>query len=258
MRAITINPEFEQFRDFVERLPVIFDNEGVLIRKLRNVVKVFDIDGVKINVKRFCRPGIINRVAYTHFRASKAERAYSYALRLLEMGIQTPAPIAVIIDKRGGLLDYSYFVSIQIAYQRNFAEFKDLIELDNESKFILRELARFTAMLHEKGVYHRDYSGDNILYDIHDDYIDFSIVDINRMDFGAVSKTLSYKNFGRLYGTKESFEILARHYAEYRGFDVKESIKGIYGARLAWLNRARRKPKYILKTLLRGGANNSK
>ena len=65
--------------------------EGKTIYKARNEIKVFEVDGVELNVKRYRVPLLINRVIYRFFRQPKAVRAYEYALRLVAKGFETPA-----------------------------------------------------------------------------------------------------------------------------------------------------------------------
>lgn len=59
-----INPAYRRFEDFVRRVPRIFSEEGKTIYKARNEIKVFEVDGVELNVKRYRVPHLINRVIY--------------------------------------------------------------------------------------------------------------------------------------------------------------------------------------------------
>ena len=63
-----INPAYGRFEDFVRRVPRIFSEEGKTIYKARNEIKVFEVDGVELNVKRYRIPLLINRVIYRFFR----------------------------------------------------------------------------------------------------------------------------------------------------------------------------------------------
>ena len=51
-----INPAYGRFEDFVRRVPRIFSEEGKTIYKARNEIKVFEVDGVELNVKRYRVP----------------------------------------------------------------------------------------------------------------------------------------------------------------------------------------------------------
>ena len=54
-----INPAYGRFEDFVRRVPRIFSEEGKTIYKARNEIKVFEVDGVELNVKRYRVPLLI-------------------------------------------------------------------------------------------------------------------------------------------------------------------------------------------------------
>jgi hypothetical protein len=81
--------------------------------------------------------------------------------------------------------------------------------------------------MHEHEVLHLDFSPGNVLWDIKeseeksggtDDYC-FSIVDINRMRFGAVNMEDGCRSFARLWEPKHFMELLIREYARLRQFD---------------------------------------
>lgn len=99
---ITLNPAFQSLKSFVENIPQNFENEGRTIYKSRNEIKVFCVDGLEINVKKYKKPIFINRIIYTFFRKSKGYRAFHYPMGLLAKGIETPAPIAYIEMKSFG------------------------------------------------------------------------------------------------------------------------------------------------------------
>ena len=73
---IIINPTYQHLTKFIESLPQIFEYQGNSIYKARNEIKTFVVDGTTINVKSYQKPILINRIAYTFFRKTKAERAY--------------------------------------------------------------------------------------------------------------------------------------------------------------------------------------
>ena len=190
-----IHPAFQSLTEFIQQLPSIFDQAGTTIYKARNEIKVFEVDGIRLNVKRYKVPYLFNRFAYTFLRQPKAVRAFEYANLLLEKGINTPTPVAYLLFNRGGMLAESYFVSLQ-------AEGETLYEIGkaplkgNENFYLA--LGQYTARLHQHQIFHRDYSPGNILYRKIGEAYDFSLVDINRMEFGAVSLKKGCANFARL------------------------------------------------------------
>ena len=158
---VTLTPDADEpLRRFVHSLPETFEQGGRVIYRQRNEIRVFDLpDGRQINVKRYRVPPLPLRFVYTFFRAPKAQRAYDYALRLRQAGIETPTPLACLIERQGGLLRRSYFVSEQVPHDRNFYEF-GRGGIDGRED-ILRAFARFTARVHEAGFLHADYSPGN-------------------------------------------------------------------------------------------------
>jgi serine/threonine protein kinase len=227
---IVINPREKQFTDFVKSTPSRFGREGATIYKQRNEIRVFDAGGMLLNVKKFKTPSFFNRVIYTFFRPSKAERSFKYAIRLREQSISTPEPIAYILTKRRGLLYESYFISKQLHDYRTFYEFGKGGIAGREH--ILSAFAVFTAELHEKGIYHKDYSPGNILFrEAKGEEIEFSIVDINRMRFGKVSISKGCANFARLWGQAPLFRFVAEKYATERRVDPEICVKQVLKVR---------------------------
>ena len=150
---ITLNPAYEGLRSFVEELPQRFAHEGRVIYDARNQIRAIEHNGLRINAKRYCVPRPFNRLVYSFLRQPKAVRAYQNALRLQQMGIATPTPIAYILCGRW-LLGESYLVTVQSALPRNFYEFRHHPLQGYEP--IVRQFARFTADIHQKGVLHLD------------------------------------------------------------------------------------------------------
>lgn len=66
-----INSKFNALKPFVDSLPYIFEDNGETIYTGRNLIKVFDVDGLKVNVKRYGIPFFINRVVYSYLRKPK-------------------------------------------------------------------------------------------------------------------------------------------------------------------------------------------
>ena len=223
---IVINPTYSKFQSFIQSIPAIFEKEGTAIYKARNEIKIFDIDGTVLNVKSYKVPIFINRIAYTFFRPSKASRAYGFARRLLSMGFLSPTPVAYIEETSGGLLSHSYFISLHTPMQGNLRVFNDCLPLSEEKRELATAFGRFSAILHNSGVFHKDYSPGNILWEKGEDGgYRFSLIDINRMQFREVEMEEGCENFCRLWGHDDFFKTVAKAYAEGRGFDVDECTK---------------------------------
>ncbi|GHV66712.1 hypothetical protein FACS1894199_10710 [Bacteroidia bacterium] len=203
-------------------MPANFAQKGEYIYNERNQLKKFFDKGEYVVVKSFKMPHIINRIAYTFFRPSKAKRSYEYALKILEKGIQTPIPIAYIEEKKGGLLTRSYYISTFVSYPSLLRELS-FFPL-NEVKELVESFARFTASIHNKQVLHLDYSPGNIMYEKTNDGYHFCLVDINRMKFGDIDLKTACFNLRRLCRSEDTIAYLARIYAKNREFNEDECV----------------------------------
>jgi glycosyltransferase involved in cell wall biosynthesis/tRNA A-37 threonylcarbamoyl transferase component Bud32 len=238
---IVLNPRKAEFETFIQSVHETFDKGGKTIYKQRNEIKVFNISEKDVNVKQFKVPNLVNRIIYTFFRRTKAERSYEYALKLKEKGIDTPEPIAYVLMKKNGLIHTSYYVSMQIAYEHTMYEFGRGGISGREH--IIKAFARYTAELHEQGVYHKDYSPGNILFQEEETQTRFCLVDINRMLFGDVSVKKGCANFARLWGQKEMFSLMAKEYAHVRKASEDKCLRWIlYYRNKFWKRVSRKRP----------------
>ncbi len=195
----------------------MFAREGTTIYKARNELKVYRVGGLDVVVKSFKQPVFVNRVAYTFFRPSKAERSYRHALRLIASGVPTPDPLAYIEEKRRGLLSRSYYVSI---YEKEYSEIRpQMLGRGVDAPFI-RSLACFVADLHKKGILQKDLSPGNVMWKREGERYSFLLVDVNRAKFlNCLSPRQRYKNFERLSEDKAVVDRLAAEYASVMGED---------------------------------------
>jgi len=219
---IVINPKYSILNSFITNIPTLFDQEGELVYAGRNQLKCYSVEGYDIIVKRYKVPHLINRIAYTFFRPSKAKRAYEYALKLLDLGVNTPAPIAYIEQKSFGLLNHGYFISI---YEKDYTDIRPLMTGVQTNDALLQELAIYIAEFHNKGVLHFDMSPGNILYKEVDHHFQFSLIDINRMQFlPKISDEKRFKSFKQLSDNKAVLTRIAQLYASASKLNETEAI----------------------------------
>ncbi|MDR1782961.1 MAG: hypothetical protein LBR13_01685 [Dysgonamonadaceae bacterium] len=214
---IIINPEFDRLKSFIEALPSVFDKEGEVVYKERNEIKVFEAGGESLIVKSFKIPHFFNGIIYSCLRPSKAERSYKFALKLIELDINTSTPVAYIEDHQAGMLVSSYYISVYKKYPGILRELRYSPLASNEG--LVSAFAEFTADIHQKEVLPLDYSSGNILYEKIDNKYSFCLIDINRMQFLPVDMELGAYGFRRLWGNEETIAFMAREYARIRNFD---------------------------------------
>jgi hypothetical protein len=231
-------------KESFENIQSIFSQDDHSIHKARNELKIIELAGVKTVVKSFKIPHLINRIVYTFFRRSKAYKSYHNALRLQELAISTPQPIALIEFFSSGLLANSYFISEWFDY--DFTIRTPLLEPLEDREAIFTAFAAYTYDLHQKGVWHLDYSPGNILIKRTDSGYQFSIVDINRMTFRTITPIEGCENFNKLWAFDDELEIMAREYARLSGLDESTAF-----AEMKRHNNANKRVKNFKKRLKR-------
>lgn len=163
----------------------------------RNTIKNVVFKGKTLCIKAFKKPNFINRIAYTFFRKSKAERSFTYANRLLDLGIGTPKPIAFFEFNTNGLLDRSFYISEQLDSDWTYRDLTTNFDVPDH-ELILRAFTRFTYDFHEKGVLFLDHSPGNTLIKKVGNNYNFFLVDLNRMKFKNLTFEERIKNFRKL------------------------------------------------------------
>lgn len=209
MKQYKINSNFtNNFQDFVLNIKEYFYQNTNTIHKARNELKIISYNSLDTVVKSFRIPNIINQIAYSFFRDSKAKKSYEYSLKISDF---TPEPIAYVEFYKFKLLKESYFISKKFDYDFTIRE--PLLDNNFANKIdIFKAFAKFTLELHNSNIFHNDYSPGNILIKKEqDDYI-FKIVDINRMKFCKLNQENRAKNFSKLWASDEILTIIANEY----------------------------------------------
>lgn len=196
-----------------------FENSGKLfIAGNRNSIKLFEYEGITINVKAFKVPNWFNKIIYKYFRDSKAKRSYNYATLLLEKGIGTPKPIAFYEQKSFLGLEKSFYISQHLEFDLMF---RDLVENNNypDKDIILKQFMAFCYKLHQNGIEFKDHSPGNTLVkkDGENEY-SFYLVDLNRMIFHhEMTFEQRMKNLSRLTPYQDMIQIMSKEYANLSG-----------------------------------------
>lgn len=212
-------------KEFNSDLGTVFGNGD------RNVIKLFDLDGQLINIKSFKIPNIINKIAYKHFRKSKAKRSFEYATILLEKGVGTPKPLAYFENYNTLGLRDSYYASEHLETELTFRELVEIPDYPDHEN-ILRQFTKFSFDLHEKGIEFLDHSpGNTLIKKIADKEYSFFLVDLNRMNFHDVMDfDRRMKNLSRLTPKKEMIAIMSDEYAKYYNMDSNSIFKKMWNA----------------------------
>jgi hypothetical protein len=227
-RKRVLHKAFEKNLAFFDDLIANFETGGEDYgNQKRNSLKLFEYDGWTLNVKSFKVPNVFNRIAYKFFRKSKAQRSYEYANKLIDLGIETPQPVAFYEFFTVLFFRKSYYISEHLNYDLTYRELIHQPDYPNHEK-ILRSFTRFTHSLHKKGVQFLDHSPGNTLIVERDESYGFYLVDLNRMNFKALSFEERMRNFSRLTPKKEMVEIMADEYSNCSGLNANDVFEKMW------------------------------
>ncbi len=219
-----INNKCEIFKDFLFNIKKYFSENKNTIHKARNELKIIKSNDIDTVVKAFRIPNFINQIVYAYFRNSKAKKSYLNAIKLEQLNINTPQPIGYIEFYESFLFKESFFISKRFEYDFTIREPLRNHELPNRED-IIKKFVAFTYNLHKNDVYHKDYSAGNILVLKKDNNeYEFSVVDINRMEFKKVNVELGLDNFAKLWLDENSLLIIAKEYAKLASMKEEDAI----------------------------------
>lgn len=252
---IVINPEYAFLAAFIEKLPHEDLVGGEMIRDQRNTIQKITVEGVTLVIKRYKTPNSLNRFAYAHIRKSKARRAYEYALRLLQLGIGTAKPVAYIEVSEKGLFQTGYFISEYLDYP--LLESIGAYE-ESTRDAVLKDFARFTVGLHQKGVVHKDYNLGNIFFFTEDGnaHYQFALIDINRMRFRRPGRGGCRNNLAVMGLPLPCLTLVAEEYAKIRGWNTALfSGAVLYTQGISFRRRTKKIVKFLLRPFSRKKKN---
>jgi hypothetical protein len=220
----------ERTKDFVKNIKNYFNQEtNHTLYEKRNIIKIIEFENQKYVVKSFKKPHLLNQIVYRFWRESKAKRSFNNSTHLQRIGVNTPKPIGYIEFPTRIRLKESFYISAFFDFDFEIrAVLRDNKFEDREN--ILKRFIEFSYGLHQKKVYHIDYSPGNILVKKVDGGYLFSIIDVNRMKFLEFDSELRMKSLAKL--TKESIdnEFIAKYYSKISKIDEKTLLKSLKSA----------------------------
>ena len=212
----------ERLKDFVVNVKTYFKQEkNRVIYDKRNIIKVVEFEGKSYVVKYFKIPHLLNQIVYRFFRESKAKRSFYNSIRLRQMEIHTPEPVGYIEFPTPFRFRESFYISEFFNFDFEIrAVFAD-VDFENR-EHILKKFIEYTYELHQKGVYHIDYSPGNILVKKEEDGYIFSIIDVNRMKFINFNNELRMKSISKLTNNEQDNNFMVTYYANISNKKVEE------------------------------------
>jgi len=219
-----LNKQYKDTKEFLLNIKKYFKENNQTIHKARNELKVIEYKEVKTVVKAFKIPNKINQIVYAYFRDSKAKKSYNNAVKLIDLGLNTPEPIGYIEFYRNYLFKESFFIAKKCEYNFTIREPLRNKNLENREE-IIKQFVTFTYTLHKNNVYHKDFSAGNTLVSIKDKYYEFSVVDINRMEFKVIDLETGLDNFAKLWLDEEDIILISSTYAKLAKKDINKAIE---------------------------------
>ncbi|QHI38975.1 hypothetical protein IMCC3317_43750 [Kordia antarctica] len=250
MQIVHIHAKYQDKRDELLAFINAFETNGEYVTKgERNVIKSFNLQGEKINVKSFRVPKVFNSFVYKFIRPSKAKRSFEYAEKLLLNAIKTPFPIAYVENYSAFGLKESYYVSLHINYD---FDFRALIHdpLFKDRRIILEQFAEFCFQLHENNVNFLDHSPGNTLVVKRDNNYDFYLIDLNRMKFESMNLDKRMENLKRLWLSKQMVHIISKRYSELANKQLYE-VQDVLLKHSTKFKRKINRKKYLKKKYLK-------
>ncbi len=116
---IVLNPKYHQLHDELLQVARNFESSGKEIYHGRNVIRLVEIDGLRLAVKRYGRMPLKHRVATRFYKTNKAKRAFFTSLMLKERSFESPEAVAFLCDRHGVLDATHYYVSIYSDYRHS-------------------------------------------------------------------------------------------------------------------------------------------
>ncbi len=211
--------DFSRHTDFIGTLPGAFDaGLGETIYDQRNQLRRFTDQGQVFVVKRYKPVNVVQRVAYTFFRKTKAARAYLFAREFRRRGIDTPREVAYIETGGWRLFCTGYFVSLEAAGTETHLLLREVRDFSHE---LADAVAAQVVLMHSRGVLHGDLNLSNFLCSEQDGHYHFTMIDVNRSHFtdGMPSDDECLQNLVRTTHRRDLYEYLVRSYARQRGWD---------------------------------------
>ena len=228
MNDFKINKNYE--KEILVKILKNFDKIGeYVVPPGRNEIKRVVVNEKKflktINIKKFKKPNFISNIIYKYMKGSKAKRSFEYAKKLLEKNIGTPEPIAYF-DKFGKE-ERDYYISEDLKYDFTCREIfwpEDYEKVKTEEWYkkieekrekVIRQFAKFSYNLHEKGIQFEDYLPGNVLIVEKNENFEFYLVDLNRMKFDVKMNIKSrMKNVSRMMEDENLAKIFCNEYAK--------------------------------------------
>lgn len=176
-----------------ENLPGVLKTSGkIAVTRL----PAFHETTESVCIKEYKYPSLFKRFLYS-FCNSPARRAWFAAHGLIALNVKTPAPVALLEEKRFGILRKSFIITEEVVASlpcntyigETFQNPYDKA-VSRKKRIFLSCLATSFRQLHDSGIYHHDLKANNIMVVELPDTWKFFYLDLDRVCF---DKTITLK-----------------------------------------------------------------
>ena len=220
-----IAEQYRKYADFIDSIPELMNSDkGEVLKDKRNSVKRLQHDGLTFIAKRYKRVNWIQSIIYTHFRRTKAKRAFLFADEFRKRGVNSPRPVAYMEQYERGRFTVGYFVYEE---SKGREVFQELVKKEHFDHGLADAVTDYIVFMHSRGVLHGDLNSANFLYtmDAGGRY-HFDMIDTNRSHFcdGWPTEKQCLENLKRFTHRHDLYEYVVRGYARRRGWDEEETL----------------------------------
>lgn len=258
-RKIYRNRDFsdEMVVDALRRHKEVLASEGpgLVKRTSKSALTLFTMSGLEgrnVYVKEFENRGFKRRLE-TLFYVHRGKRGWKAGHMLKILGVPCSEPLALVEERKNGMLDTSYLIMEEITgadrlnvfLLRHFFRVSGRLSRDDilQKRRFIRVGARYLREFHSKNIYHKDLSEKNLLVSLDDEKRwRFFCVDVDSVLFPwRLSVRRRIKNLAQLNGLPACVTTAdkIRFYKEYFGLDDLTPMHKTVIRTICWLSRRR-------------------
>ncbi len=219
---IILNPKYQYLHHFLEHIEAHFE-EGKIIQQAFNEIRLLEVEGLKLNVKRYGH-SFSRRLKF--YKMAKGKRAFIGQRLLRERGYDSPEPVAFVRYRKRMVTSSTYFVTIESDLKYSMTDLDKFSKPEQED--IVKALAAYTKRLHEDGFCHHNYKLKHVLFDhAEEGGWRFALIDVNRVHRGrhSVNVERGLKGFERMQLPPDLFELLVKEYARLRAYNPDKALQ---------------------------------
>lgn len=197
-RFICQHDEIETFKPYLEDFSIIFGSAATLLKKHEaRPVYILNIRDRKFFLKSYNVRNFFHWAQRYPLRSSHAFRSWHYGLKLLELGIPTPKPLALYEQKIGPFWKKSIIIT---EYLENSKTLQDVLEknITENSLELFEQIQNQLNLLKKAHLIHADYGLRNLLLSQDTLYL----IDLDDVHYYHFRNHFFYKRFKKKHGDR--------------------------------------------------------